>query len=208
MPARIIDRTVAALLLAPWCWPALAEPLTIVDLSSPALRCVFSTSPHCNLDGTTTLGPIPIPGISGSAVLHSLTFPAFADSHAAGTTGYEFRVDLTQATAGPTKVCVTRLTLDAGPIKSLPYMGRADVFDVFVIQTGATGFVGVASAEQAGPAMTFTFAKPVCPGSGSDKGGSSYFFGFAAAAAPREINARLELDSGDTLQVPARAPAF
>jgi hypothetical protein len=208
MPVRFISRMVATLILAPWCWPALAEPLGTVDLSSPALRCVFSTSPHCNLDGTTTLAPIPIPGITGSAVLHALTFPGFSDSIAAGTTGYEFRVDLLQAAAGPTRACVTRLSLDAGPLKPLPYMGRGDVFDVFVIHTGATGFVGVASAERAGPAITFTFTKPVCPGSGSDKGESSYFFGFASAAAPREINARLELDSGETLQVPVRAPAF
>ncbi len=208
MPARFISRIVAALILAPWCWPAMAEPLTTIDLSSPALRCKFSTSPHCNLDGTATLAPIVIPGITGSAVLHALTFPAFPDSLAAGTSGYEFRLDLSQATAAAAKVCVTRLTLDAGPLKPLAYMPRPDLYDVFVIHTGATGFVGLASAERAGPAITFTFAKPVCPGSGSDKGESSYFFGFAAAAPPREISARLELDSGATRQVPARAPAF
>ena len=206
MSARVISRTVAALILAPWAWPAVAEPLTTVDLSSPAVRCVFSTSPHCNLDGTATLGAIPIPGIAGSAVLHSLTFPAFADSDARGTYGYEFRVDLSGATAGTTKACVTRLTLDVGPIKKLPYMPHADPFDVFVIHSGATGFVGVASAERAGKAITFAFGKPVCPGAGTDKGESSYFFGFAAAEKPGEISARVELDNGQTLQVPARAP--
>jgi hypothetical protein len=206
MSARVVSRTVAALMLAPWIWPAMAEPLTTIDLSSPALRCVFATNKRCNLNGTTTVGAIPIPGIGGSAVLHSLTFPADPDSPAAGTTGYEFRLDLSQATAGPTKVCVTRLALDVGPLRRLPYMGRADLFDVFVINTRASGFVGLASAERAGPAITFTFAKPVCPGAGSDKGESSFFFGFAAAELPREINARVEFDSGKTVQVPARAP--
>jgi hypothetical protein len=202
--ARVVYRTIAVLMLAPWSLPATAEPLTIVNLSSPALRCVFATNKHCNLDGTASLAAIPIRGTAGKAVLHSLTFPADPDSPAAGSTGYEFRLDLTQATAWPTKVCVTQLTLDVGPLSRLPYTGRADQFDVFVINTGATGFVGLASADRAGPAITFVFAKPVCPGANPDKGESSYFFGFAAAAAPR---ARVTLDSGETLQTRARAPA-
>jgi hypothetical protein len=168
---------------------------------------VFATNERCNLDGTASVGAIPIPGIAGSAVLHSLTFPATPDSPAAGLTGYEFRVDLSLARAWPTKVCVTRLTLDMGQLSRLPYTGRADLFDVFVINTGAPGFVGLASAERAESAITFVFAKPVCPGAGSDKGESSYFFGFAAGEAPREVSARVEIDSGEALPVAARAPA-
>jgi len=80
MFARVICRTVAVLMLAPWSLPAMAEPLTVVDLSSPALRCVFATNKHCNLDGTASLAAIPIRGIAGKAVLHSLTFPAEPDS--------------------------------------------------------------------------------------------------------------------------------
>jgi hypothetical protein len=179
----------------------------MTNLSSPAIRCVFATNKRCNLNGTDSVGAIPIPGIAGSAVLHSLTFPADPDSPAAGSTGYEFRLDLSQATAGSTKACVTRLTLDVGPLSRLPYMGRADLYDVFVINTGATGYVGLASAERAGPAITFVFAKAVCPGAGADKGESSYFFGVAAATAPREISATVQLDGGAMLQVPARAPA-
>jgi hypothetical protein len=205
MSARAISRTIAALMLAPWCWPAIAEPLTTIDLSSPAVRCVFATNKRCNLDGTASVGAIPIPGITGSAALHSLTFPAAPDSLAAGLTGYEFRVDLSLAKTGPAKVCVTRLTLDVGQLTRLSYTGRVDLFDVFVINTGAPGFVGLASAERAGSAVTFVFAKPVCPGFG--EGESSYFFGFAAAGAPREVSARVEIDSGETLPVTARAPA-
>jgi hypothetical protein len=207
MSARVVSRTVAALMLAPWTWHAMAEPLTTIDLSSPALRCVFATNKRCNLDGTASVGAIPIPGIAGSAILHSLTFPAAPDSPAAGLTGYEFRVDLSKATAEATKVCVTRLTLDVGRLSRLPYTGRAELFDVFIINTHVPGLVGLASAERAGAAIKFVFAKPVCPGAGSDKGESSYFFGFAAATAPREISATVQLDSGETLQVPARAPA-
>jgi hypothetical protein len=47
----------------------------------------------------------------------------------------------------------------------------------------------------------------LCPGAGSDKGESSYWFGFAAAEAPREVGARVKLDSGETFQAPVRAPA-
>jgi hypothetical protein len=206
MSVRAISRTIAALMLAPWCWPAIAEPLTTIDLSSPAVRCVFATNKRCNLDGTASVGAIPIPGITGSAALHSLTFPAAPDSPAAGLTGYEFRLDLSLAKTGPTKVCVTRFTLDVGPLTRVSYTGRVDLFDVFVINTRAPGFVGLASAERAGSAITFVFAKPVCPGAGSDQGESSYFFGFAAAGAPREVSARVEIDSGETLPVSARAP--
>ena len=55
MSARVIGWTVAALVLAPWCWPAMAEPLTTIDLSSPALRCVFATNKRCNLNSTASL---------------------------------------------------------------------------------------------------------------------------------------------------------
>ena len=80
MFARVIYRTVAVLMLAPWSLAAIAEPLTIVELSSPALRCVFATNRHCNLNGTASFSAIPIPGIVGRADLHSLTFPADPDS--------------------------------------------------------------------------------------------------------------------------------
>ena len=136
--------------------------------------------------------------------------PAFADLSGGPRLAFrriDGRLDLTQATAGPTKVCVTQLKLDVGPLSRLPYTGRADQFDVFVINTRATGFVGLASADRAEPAITFVFAKPVCPSAGSDKGESSYFFGFAAAEAPREVGARVKLDSGETFQAPVRAPA-
>ena len=206
MSARVI-LAISALMLTPWASAAMAEPLTTIDLSSPAVRCVFATNKQCNLDGKDTVGAVAIPGITGSAVLHSLTFPANPDSPAAGTTGYEFRFDLSQATAGESRACITRLTLDAGPISKLPYTGRNDRFDVFVINTRVSGMIGLASAERAGKAVTFAFAKPVCPGMGSTKGETSYFFGFGAVAAPQEVMARVSLDSGATLDVAARAPA-
>lgn len=208
MFARVIGQTAAAsMLVAVLSGSAIAEPLTTINLSSPAIRCVFSTHQHCNLDGTDTVGAIAIPGISGNAVLHTLTFPAFADSHAAGTYGYEFRFDLSQAKAGPTKACITRFTVEAGEIRKLPYTGRDALFDVFVQNTHVSGMVGVASAERSGQSVTFIFAKPVCPGAGSDKGETSYFFGFAAATAPREISSQVGLDNGETIPVAARAPA-
>ncbi len=206
MSARVILAT-SALMLTSWTSAAMAEPLTTIDLSSLAVRCVFATNKRCNLDGTDTVGVIPIPGIAGNAVLHSLTFPATPDSNAAGTYGYEFRLDLSQATAGESRACVKRLTLDAGPISKMPYTGRDDRFDVFVVNTRVSGMIGLASAERTGKAIAFAFAKPVCPGTGSEKGESSYFFGFAAAAAPHAVTARVLLDSGATLDVAARTPA-
>lgn len=177
----------------------------VTDTIAPEFSCLFDKT--CKVAVTDSVGVIPIAGISGRAVLQSRTFAGAAGTPAAGLTGYEFRVDLTQATAGATKACVSRLTLDLGPLSKLAYPGGTGPGEVFVISKGGVGTVGLMSADRHERAMNFTFASPVCPAAGGAKGTTSYFFGFAAAKAPHAVTARVELDSGATLDVAARAPA-
>jgi hypothetical protein len=208
MSAGAIGRIVVASLLvtasAPGLRPALAEPLLITDTKAPDLNCLFNQT--CKIAVTDSVGVIPITGISGRAVLQSRTFFGIYGTPAAGLTGYLFRVDLTQAMASTTKACVTRLTLDLGPLRKLAYPGGPGPGEVFVITAGAIGTVGLMSADRHERAMSFTFASPVCPGAGGVAGSTSYFFGFAAAETPQSATARVELDNGQTLDVAARAP--
>jgi hypothetical protein len=204
MPARVIGTTIVAMMLAPWTWPAMAEPLTIVDVAAPAINCVFDNS--CKVTVTDSVDAIAIPALSGRAVLQSRTYAVATGAPAAGLTGYEFRVDLTQATAGAAQVCVTRLRLDVGPLSRLAYPGGSGPADVYVISTGGLGTVGVASADRAENAITFAFWKPVCAGAGSAKGETSYFFGLAAAKAPKPGTAQVQLDTGQIINVAARTP--
>jgi len=185
--------------------PAIADPQLITNTAAPEVNCLFNKT--CNITVTDTVAVIPIAGISGRAVLQSRTFVGVNGAPAADLTGYLFRVDLTQATAGATKACVTRLTLDLGPLRKLIYPGGHGPGEVFVIREGGIGTVGLLSADRHQRAINFRFASPICPGAADAKGTTSYFFGFAAAKAPQTVTARIELGNGTTLDVPARAPA-
>ena len=205
MFAGVVGRTVVATLSALWIGTAMAEPLLITDATAPPINCVFDAS--CKITVTDSVGAIAIPGLSGSAVLQSRTFAGAPGAPAAGLTGYEFRVDLTQASAGAAKVCVTGVKLSLGPLSRLSYPGGLGPGEVFVISTGALGTVRLASAERVEGAISFAFWSPVCPGADSAKGETSYFFGFAAAKAPQAVTAKVRLDNGQVLDVAARAPA-
>jgi hypothetical protein len=187
-----------SLALALSALPASAEPLLITDVAAPAINCVFNRS--CRITVTDSVGPIPIPGGSGTAILQSRTFLGMPDAPAAGLTGYEFRVDLTKALSGATKICITGLKLDTGPLSRLAYPGGIGPGYVFAISSGALGTVGVAGAESTEGEIRFAFAWPICAGD------SSYFFGFASAKGPRALNAQILLDGGRSVDAPARAP--
>lgn len=194
-----------SLALALSAMPASAERLSITEVAAPAINCVFNTS--CTITVTDTVGAIPIPAVLGPAALQSRSFMGLPGTPAAGLTGYLYRIDLTRARGGTPNVCVTRLKLDLGPLAKLPYPGGTGPAEVFVVTTGGAGTVGLASADRAAAAVTFAFRQPVCPGPGANPGMSSYFFGFAAARMPQPATARVEFDIGDSVDVPARAPA-
>jgi hypothetical protein len=100
---------------------------------------------------------------------------------AAGLTGYEYRLSLTEA-SGDTD-CLGGLVVNFGPLKRLPYKNN-QLADVFVITTGGLGTISIKSATRFGDVIEFDFTKPLCLAGGASIANTSYFFGLAAAAAP------------------------
>jgi hypothetical protein len=99
----------AALALVPCA--AQAQVLTVVEVGAPAINCVFQTD--CNIPVSDTTGNIllrrsrPVPhGCS------RVPFAGEAGAPGAGTTGYEYRISMTQA-AGMSD-CVISFTLNFG----------------------------------------------------------------------------------------------
>lgn len=181
-----------------------AAPLKVVNVGAPAVNCVFNTT--CKITVKDTGGNIPVPGISGTARLQSRTYAGAAGAPAAGKTGYEYRVNLTQAVGVLNIPCVSALKVDFGPVASLDYDKDGQPDQVFVVTSGGLGTVGLASAAQVGTTITFTFSAPVCAGSSPGKGDTSFFFGLAAAKAPKAITAQAQIAGGAWVNVPARAP--
>src|SRR3954451_15665115 len=73
-----------------------AQPLTVVEVSAPAINCVFNAA--CKITVSDTTGNILLPTVAaGTAWLQSRTYPGQPGTPAAGLTGYEYRISLTQA---------------------------------------------------------------------------------------------------------------
>ncbi|MGD0317301.1 MAG: hypothetical protein ABSB37_15480 [Xanthobacteraceae bacterium] len=157
----------AAALSAPL--PAHAADLTVVNVSAPAVNCVFNAS--CTVVVTDSTGTLQYTPLGEGAFLQSRTYPG---APGAGTTAYEYRVDLTQAT-GYTE-CLAGVVVNFGPVVQLTYPPNQPA-QVYVITQGGLGSVGIQSAEQDGDVITFTFNGYLCAGQ------SSYFFGLTAATA-------------------------
>ncbi len=173
-----------------------ATNLKIVRVAKPAVNCVFDAS--CKITVSDSTGDIPLPGISGPRVLQSRTYTGKPGTPAAGLTGYEYRVDLTQATGVGS--CVASLTVDFGPVSSLNYGGDPATEQVFVVTQGGLGSIAPVSAVQSGRNVTFNFQPSICAGD------TSYFFGLASAKPPRAITAIVTVAGGGPLSVAARAP--
>lgn len=195
----------AALVVTLTAAPAAAAPLAVVTVAAPAINCVFNTS--CKITVSDTVGTIPVPGISGTARLQSRTFLSGKGAPAAGKRGYMYRVDLTNAVGIVAIPCVSSLKLDFGPVTKLQYNGAGPPDDVFVVTAGGLGAIGLAAADKVGNVVTFTFSAPVCAGSSPGKGDTSYFFGLAAATAPKPVTAQAQVAGGPLVDVPARVPA-
>jgi len=201
---KTLRSCIAAAILLTLPVVAQAAPLKVVNVGAPASNCVYSTT--CTITVNDSVGNIPLPGISGTARLQSRSFAGAAGAPAAGKFGFLYRVDLTQAIGNSTRPCVSTLKLDFGPLIKFSYVKDAPASDVYVITSGGIGTVGIASADKTGNIITFTFAKPVCAGSDSDKGETSYFFGLTGPAAPKAVTAQMQVVGGPLLDVPARVP--
>lgn len=183
------------------CATALAAALSIVEVAAPDINCVFETD--CTITVTDSSGTIPMPTITGTARLQSRTFSGMPGAPAAGKTGYEYRIDLTQAQPIAEFACVTDLEIDFGPVAKLNYDKDRPLEDVFVITKGGLGKVGLLSAEQTGDSILFTFNQPVCAGESAN---TTFFFGLASNNPPVRTRAHVGVPGLLPVPVPARAP--
>jgi hypothetical protein len=185
----------AAALFAPA--GAQAASLTVVKVAAPAVNCVFDAS--CTVVVNDSIGTLRYSALGQGAFLQSRTYAAKPGTPGAGTTAYEYRVALNQGTQYTE--CQMGMVINFGPVKKLTYPANQPAH-VYVITQGGLGSVGIASAEQDGDVIIFTFDKPLCAGA------TSYFFGLAATAAPQSATATLfGYGSPAFVQTAARVPA-
>jgi hypothetical protein len=96
--------------------------------------------------------------------LHVRTVLGAAGSPAAGKTGYLYRLDLTNVIGALDVSCATALKLDVGPTAKFEYFKNGANADLFVIDKGGAGTIGVSKAERIGSGITVTFRKSICVG--------------------------------------------
>jgi hypothetical protein len=192
-------------------FPPQPGQLIFVDVSSPAINCFYTTTNPCTVSGNDSVGDIPVPPgiITGPARLQTRTILGAAGSPAAGKTGYLYRVDMTQAVSSEEVPCVTDLSIDFGPLVQFPYAGSgSSPADVFVINQGGIGDIGLFAVTKKGSVINFTFNQPVCAGPTPGTGRSSRFIGVTSASAPKAITAKVGWPGLDPLGTPARGPAY
>ena len=183
--ASAVARSLAALATLPPA--AQAQPLKVVEVGAPAINCVFQTD--CNIPVTDTVGNILLPTLApGTAWLQSRTFAGEAGAPGVGTTGYEYRISMTQASG--LADCVISFTLNFGLHKPLPYKNNQNA-DVYVVTTGGLGTISLSKAERFGDVIEFTLSKPLCVNGPVNIANTTFFIGLAATAAPMHISAHI-----------------
>ena len=196
---------------------AQSAALTIVTVDAKDLLCIYdksckiaTTDSSVAFDMQDTIGHLPQPR------MHTRTVLGAAGSSAAGKTGYLYRLDLTNVVGGSDVSCATALKLDVGPTSKFEYFKNGANADVFVVEKGAPGTVGLAKAERIDSGVTFTFRKRICVGTGPGGGESSLFFGLTSDHPPKAATAQVVLvggvlskrESTATVKAPTRAPAY
>ena len=183
----VLSRAVAALAMFPFA--AHAQKLNVVEVSAPAINCVFDTT--CILHVGDTTGNILLPTLApGTAWLQSRTFSGKAGAPGAGLTGYEYRISMTQASG--MSDCTTGFTVNFGPHKALPYKDNT-LADVYVVTGGGLGTISLKSAVRFGDVIEFTLAGPLCVNGPADIKNTTFFIGLAAAPAPMHVNAAVSV---------------
>ena len=197
---------ILGMLVCPVASAAGAASLSIVTVAAPDINCIYETD--CTITVTDTVANITLPSMTGNGRLQSRTFAGQAGAPAAGKTGYQYRLDMTQATAIGDVACVTGLEVNFGPITKLQYNKAGPVDDVFVITKGGLGSIGLASAEHDNNIVTFTFSQPVCAADTFGPGKTTFFFGLTSAHAPKGIVAKVDVPAFDPVEIRARAPNY
>ena len=182
-----------------------AAPLTVVNVSFPAINCKFDTD--CKITVNDSTANFTLPGTTGNAFLQSRTWPVGQPGTVGvGKYAYLYRLDLTQLTGLTAAPCVTQLKIVFGPVTALDYDGNGSADQVFVGTGGGLGSVAPSSVDKTGNTVTFNFKTPVCSGSSPGHGETSYFFGLASAQSPKAVTATVTATAGGPLSLNARAP--
>jgi len=185
--------------------PAAAQPVPLfpAQVSQANIDALFgAATPQ---DESTN---IPLPGINGTAVLHSRIIRAASGSRADGRTAYQYRIDLSNATTFVDASCVTNLSVKFGPVAKLPYAPGTVLRDVYeIVQGEPPNQIGIASAVQTGQVVTFTFAQPVCASGGGFPSNTTFAFGLASLDAPdRGVTVQIDANGLDDMRVKSFGP--
>jgi len=184
---------------------ASAGPLKVVTVAAPAVNCVFHAD--CKITVTDSIGEVPLGNLNspGTARLQSRTFTGGAGTPGAGKTGYEYRLDMTQASGS--LECIGGIVVNFGPVSQLPYSNNVPA-DVYVITQGGLGTIGISSAELDGDVITFNFSKLLCASTPANSANTTFFFGLASVHTPVAITAGVFATGTTTpyYTVNARAP--
>jgi hypothetical protein len=183
---------------------ARAAPLKVVNVSAPAINCVFNAP--CTVTVNDTSDNVTM-SAGGTGFLQSRTYKGYPGSPADGLYAYEYRLDLRNAVGALNIACIDWMSISFGPVVStLNYGGSAAPDQVFVVTGGGIGTIGIASAIQTGSNIKFKFTSPVCEGGAPGKGDSSFFWGLVSKTQPKFVTATLHETGGATHVVKARSP--
>ena len=140
--------------------PSPGVKLKVVTVAAPAVNCVYST--NCVITVDDSVGQLLLQNLdkANTAWLQSRIFTGAAGTPGAGKTGYEYRLDMTQASGA--LQCVGGLVINFGPISQLPFVNNTPA-DVYVVTQGGLGTIGIGSAYQSGDIITFNFSPSICP---------------------------------------------
>ena len=199
-----MKKLLIALLLCFTPFAVEASSLKVVNVSAPAINCVFNAP--CTITVNDTTDNIAM-STGGTGFLQSRTYMGAAGSPAVGLFGYEYRIDLRNAVGATAISCIDWMTIDFGSLVStLNYGGSPAPDQVFVVTGGGIGTIEIASAVQTGSKIKFKFTSPVCEGGAPGKGDSSFFWGLVSKTEPKFVSATLHESGGVTHTVKARAP--
>jgi hypothetical protein len=217
MRVRHFPLVLAIALAVPTAASAQSGKMTVVTVHAAALLCIYDKS--CKASPTDNSVAFDMPDIIGTQPrprLHTRTIAGSAGAPAAGKTGYLYRLDLTNVVGGSDVSCATALKLDFGPTAKFEYFKNGPNADVFVVDSGGSGTVGLSKAERIGSGVTLTFRKQICVGTGPKGGESSLFFGLTSDHPPKAATAQVQLLGGimakrhttAVAKAPTRAPAY
>jgi hypothetical protein len=181
-------------------------PLRVVNVTAPAINCVFTTASPCTIGVSDTSADVPM-SAGGTGRLQSRTFKGLAGSPADGMFAYEYRLNLTNAVGAVNIACIDWMSISFGPVvNTLDYDSDRKPDQIFVVTSGGLGTIGLASAVQTADTIKFKFSKPVCEGGSPEKGDSSFFWGLVSKSPAKEVTAILHETGGATHVVKARSP--